>query len=80
MQEDRYRDTDRPRRIRSLAHYFDHDPLAPLPLKLGVEHLLLRAEIERAPRDGEHHLIPITALEARIRLILAYLVMAILRI
>src|SRR5690349_12483760 len=40
-----------------LAHDLHHDTLLPLPVELGVEHLLPRPEIELAGGDRQDHLV-----------------------
>ena len=50
---------NRPLRIfPHITHHLHHDPLLPLPVELGVEHLLPRTEIELAVGDRQHHLWP----------------------
>src|SRR5688500_13123960 len=60
------------------THHFNHDAFLTPSVELGVEHLLPRAEIERAVGDRDDHLMAHDrALQVRVSVVLAGLVVAV---
>ena len=57
----------------SLAYDLDQHPFTSSPVKLAVEDLLPRAEVELPARDSDHHLPPHhLALEVRVPVVLPH--------